>query len=359
MILVALEAVSFLAIGVHNYLLYGTLWGHIPVRYDPEALFLMSAENPPSTFNSVSADPQLNRTIWMFGGSTVRGYPDRNRDKTLPALVSRYLNQRVRPYHVRVVNLGEFGFNSVLESKYLQKVFLDNQSGPDLVIFYDGGNDAFQFVEYRQPVGHIGYRRLKAFIESYRSSWFGLLKPINAAVYGSYTRELYDKLNLFFRPVEPDSPVLREMVNTAVRRYDHVARVVECYGSEFILVWQPLLWVEECTLSQPIKSAERRGLLDTEKFNRMRESVTTTYSALEKALQHKPYFVNLRDALCNRTVPVYWPDGIHLRYAGRRTIAHWIADIVSLRFPGRFRPRPLIGGDPLHRALARKSGSCP
>ena len=165
-LLLGLEVLSFVAIGVHNYILFGTLWGHIPVRYDPDALFLMLAANPPSKFNSVSSDPLLNRTIWMFGGSTVRGHADKDENRTLPALVSEYLNAEDRPYHFTVINLGEYGFNSVLESKYLQKVLIDSPSSPDTVIFYDGGNDSFQFVEYRQPVGHIGYRRLKAFIES-------------------------------------------------------------------------------------------------------------------------------------------------------------------------------------------------
>ncbi len=328
--------------GIHNYLLYGTLWGHIPVRYDPDALFLMLAENPPSKFNSVSSDPRLNRTIWMFGGSTVRGHADKDENKTLPALVAMFLNAEARPYHFTVVNLGEYGFNSVLESRYLQKALIDNRSGPDIVVFYDGGNEAFQFVEYRQPRGHIGYRRLKAFIESYRSSWFGLLKPVNAAVHASFTKELYDKLNLFFYPVEPDSPALKQMVSSAVKRYDHVARVAQCYGSQFILIWQPMLWVEKCESPKEVKALERNAFLDTEKFVGMKASVNATYEALENVLQHKPYFVSLRDALCNRTVPAYWPDGIHLRYKGNGVIAHQIAKILKRRMKGELNSETIM-----------------
>jgi hypothetical protein len=38
--------------------------------------------------------------------------------------------------------------------------------------------------------GHYCYRRLRAAIESHRSSRFGVLKPLNAALTSSFTKEL-------------------------------------------------------------------------------------------------------------------------------------------------------------------------
>ena len=224
-LVLAVEVISFLAMTSQNYVSYGHVFSHVPVRYDPDALFLMVDSNPPPDYNSVSPNPQLNRTIWMFGGSTVRCEAHWNHNKTLPAFLAKFLNEKARPYHFSVLNLGENGFNSVLESKYLQKVFIENPSPPWAVIFYDGANDCFQYAEYRRPVGHIGYRRLKAFIESYRQSWFGLFKPINAAIYASYTNEFIDRIRMFHDPVKPDSPALGNMASLAARRYDHVARI--------------------------------------------------------------------------------------------------------------------------------------
>lgn len=338
LLVLVVEASSFLAMTVHNYLIYGRIWGHVPVRYDPHALFVMTETNPEPRFNSVSSDPEANRIIWMFGGSTVRGNAHWDANKTLPAFLSQFLNATHRPLHFTVLNFGENGFNSVLETKYLQKVLITKSPRPDLVIFYDGANDAFQFAEYRQPEGHFGYRRLKAFVESYRSSWFGLAKPINAAIYASYTKELFDKLNLFLTPVEPDSPNLREMVRIAVKRYDHVHKVVHCYGSEFLLIWQPLLWVEQCRPAPDLRREEASFFLDTKKFHTMGQSVTATYGAMERALESKPYFLNLRQALCKRTVPVYWPDGIHLKDQGREMVAERIGRAVLRKFPDRFHP---------------------
>jgi len=342
-VVLAVEAFSFLAMTFHNYVVYGHAFSHVPVRYDPDALFLMLDRNPPPAFNSICNNPQLNRTIWMFGGSTVRGNAHLDENKTLPAFLSKFLNERAKPYHFTVLNLGENGFNCVLESKYLEKALIENSPPPDIVIFYDGANDAFQYAEYRQPVGHIGYRRLKAFIESYHRSWFGLLKPINAAVHASYTNEFIDRIRMLCDTVEPDSQTLRQMVELTTRRYDHVSRVVSCYGAKFVLIWQPMLWVENCKAPENVRQAEKTTFVDADKFPLLRQSVRNTYAALEEALRSKSYFVNFRNTLCSRTTPLFWPDGIHLRHNGNELVAGRMAELLIQRFPDKF-PEESVSG---------------
>lgn len=331
-VVVGVEALSFAAMTLHNYILYGNIYSHVPVRYDPNTLFLMLDENPSADFNSVSPDPELNRIVWMFGGSTVRCNAHWDRNQTLPALLSKFLNKKAKPYHFTVVNYGENGFNSLLESRYLQKALADTNQAPHIVVFYDGGNDCFQYIEYREPEGHVGYRRLKGFIEGYRMSWWGFLKPITAAVYTSYTRELIDRLHMFSDPIKPDSEGLERMVELTSKRFDHVAKVLHCYDVEFLLVWQPLLLVEDCQVGERIKSAERTRFLDTEKFSDLKKSLNTTYDKFERKLENKPYFASLRNVLCDRTSAFYQPDGIHLTYEGNEEIARNLGQLLIDRF---------------------------
>ena len=338
-LVLAVEIICFTAMTLHNYLLYGNVYSHVPVRYDPDTLFLMLDRNPLSDFNSISADPQLNRIVWMFGGSTVRCNAHWDQNQTLPALLSKFLNDKAGPYHFTVINFGENGFNSFLESKYLQKVLAENPEPPHVVIFYDGANDCFQYAEYREPVGHIGYRRLKAFIESYRMGWFGLFKPINAAVYASYTKEFIDRVRMLRDPVEPNSPTLEKMLDVAIKRYDHIAKVVHCYDTEFLLIWQPMLWVEDCQVGEKVREAERTRFVDTEKFPDLKQSVSITYNKLECVLWDKPYFVSLRNALCQRTTPLFQPDGIHLTSEGNEVIAGNIGELLINRFRQRLFTR--------------------
>jgi lysophospholipase L1-like esterase len=335
LIVLAVELLSFVAMTAHNYILYGNVFSHVPVRYDADTLFMMTDPNPPSRFNSMSSDPRRNRTVWMFGGSTVRGNAHVDENKTLPAFLAKFLNEHAKPRHCSVANLGENGFNSLLESKYLAKMLTQSTSAPQVVIFYDGANDAFQYAEYRDPQGHVGYRRLKAFVESYRRSWGGILKPLNAAIHASYTNELLDRISMFRAPVLQDSPDLEKMVEHGVRRYDYVARTADCYGARFVLIWQPILWAEKCEQAG-VKESEKALFVDMNNFPVLRQSIGNTYDALEKALGDRPYFVTLRNALCNRSTGLYWPDGIHLKPEGNELMAATIGELLVKRFPDIF-----------------------
>ena len=197
-----IELVSFVLVSGTNYLVYGQLREGSRVIYDPYALFLHSTPVRPTAYNSVSPNVAENRSIWMLGGSTTRGETDFD-ERTIPSLLSKYLNSDGSNLHFTVTNFGTDSFNSLLETKYLEKLFIESPSMPDLIIFYDGANDVKYFVEHRTPYGHHGYRRVQALIESYYHSWFGLLKPLNAALYSSFTRELYDRINQVGTAVDP------------------------------------------------------------------------------------------------------------------------------------------------------------
>jgi hypothetical protein len=317
--LILIEILSFLALTITNYVFYGHAREGSRAVYDSYTLFLQSAGVRPTAFGSVSRDPKKNRVIWMFGGSTMRGATDFD-DRTIPSFVAQYLNSRESGLHYTVINYGMNSFNSLLEVKYLEKQLIESDSNPDVIIFYDGANDAKYFAEHRDPYGHHGYRRSKALIESYYKSPIGLLKPLSAAIYSSFTKELYDKINQVAVPIEKGSPSLAAMVVADLKRYDFVNKVSGCYGARFILYWQPMLWVEDCNVSEAVREHEKNLILNSDRFKTVRHNFTVPYVALAERLGSKPYFVSLNGALCGRTVPVYQPDGVHLTDEGRKIV---------------------------------------
>jgi lysophospholipase L1-like esterase len=329
-LLLCTELTSFLIITVSNYILYGHPREGSRARYDPYTLFLMTGGVRPTAFNRRSSQEHLNRTIWVFGGSTLRGDTTSD-EKTIPSVLSKTLNSEAQPLHFTVVNFGVNSFNSLLETKYLQKMLIERDDRPDLVIFYDGANDTKYFAEYRSPYGHYGYRRAQALIESYYKSWIGLFKPLIAAGYSSYTREVYHKLHQVILPLKADTASLRKMVDSAERRYRHVRRMTRCYGADFLLVWQPMRWVQGCGVQQEVMGNERSLLLDPDRFSAVKHNFTVTYSAIAARLKNKPFFLDFRDALCGRSVSVYRPDGVHLTQEGRRIVAHHLSEIVKRR----------------------------
>jgi hypothetical protein len=321
----ALEVLSFLAVTITNYAFYGHAREGSRAVYDSYTLFLQEHGLRPTAYNAQSDASDKNRCIWMFGGSTMRGATDFS-DRTIPSCLAMLLNSNRNGLNFTIINFGTNSFNSLLETKYLQKKLIDIQP-PDIIIFYDGANDVKYFLEHRVAYAHHGYRRAKALIESYYKSWFGLLKPLNAAVYASFTKELYDKIMQVGVAVDTGSPAFEELLDSTEKRYDYVNRVAACFGARFILFWQPTMWTEDCQVSSSAKAGEKNVILDDERFVTVRNNFTKPYAAFEERLRKKDYFVDFRTVLCNRQVPAYKPDGVHLTDDGRFLVA------VSIQTP--------------------------
>lgn len=330
---VVIEVVAFLLISASNYLLYGQMREGAQARYDPYAMFL-HLQGPRSTTNNPPDTAAPVKTVWLLGGSTMWGATDHD-DRTIASYLARSLNRPGRP-PVTVVNFGEISFNSLLETKYLQKLLIENAaSPPDWVIFYDGANDCTYFAQHRTPYGHHGYRTFQAMVEGYHRSFFGLLKSLNAAVYSSFSRELYDKFRQTSVPLFPDPESIEKLAAMTAQRYEHVRKLTGCYGAQFLLFWQPILWVETAPVAPEIKAKESGLMVMGERFFAVRHNMSVTYEALGRRLQGKAYFSNFQNVLCSRTEPAYQPDGVHLLDRGRELVAGEMGRVLEERMLNR------------------------
>jgi len=215
LVLLGVEIFSFLLITATNLLVFNQPWEGSPANYDAYAIFLNADGVQPTLHNPAGASPgtagKSPRRLWLLGGSTMRGgwvQPG----ETIPSYLAEILNQSSGPDKVELTNYGENSFNSLLETKYLQKLLIDSDKPPDLIIFYDGANDCSYFNQYRTPQAHFGYRRLQGLIESYSRSYLSLFKPLNDALYSSSTLELFDRFRQTMVAVHPENPVPKEFV---------------------------------------------------------------------------------------------------------------------------------------------------
>ncbi len=332
--LVCVEVLSFVAVTVTNYVVYGLLREGARVHYDPYALFMNNDGIRPTLHNSSSPEAAKNRVLWLFGGSTMRGSTPED-DKTIPSFLAKALNKEPRTQHYAVVNMGEHSFNSLLEAKYLQKLLIERPERPDLILFYDGANEAKYLAEHRSPYGHHGYRRFRGLIESYWAGAFGLLKPLNAAVYTSFTKELYDRVMQIGVPLDPESELVRNCVDLTERRYDYLDRMAAGFGARFLLVLQPCLWVETEAVAPEVKAREKGYVFDAGRFPGLKTNFVVPYAALAKRLEGKTYFVDFRNVLCVRDRPTYQADGVHLNDHGRRMVAEAMERVSRKVFRGK------------------------
>jgi lysophospholipase L1-like esterase len=329
-IVIMVELSAFLAITLVNLVTYRMIReGDTVVSYDPYTLFLNIKGVRPTTSNPALKPDHIHLTIWLFGGSTMRGATDQD-DQTIPSHLSKLLNGKDSREQYALVNFGEISFNSLLETKYLQKVLIERPERPEVIIFYDGVNDSQYLAQYRNVNGHLGYRRVKALVESYSQSRIGLFKPLAAAIYTSSAKEFYDKISLAISPITEDSPLLRSFTETLRQRYDYINRTAACNGATFLLFWQPLWWVETQSVEPAIKAKEEQTIR-WRRFKGIRQTYQAVYAEVEQALHRKPYFYNLRNALCPRQEFLYKQDGIHLNNQGRQVVASHFYRVLQER----------------------------
>ncbi len=258
-------------------------------------------------------------------------------EKTIPSFLAQDLNGKQSELHFTAVNFGENSFNSLMETKYLHKMMIEKpEPRPNVILFYDGANDCSYFIQHRDPYGHHGYRRVRGLVESYYHSPFGILKPLNAALYASFTKELYDKIMMTLFPIEADPQSLREFLDRCEQRYDYLNSLAASSNAVFILIWQPVRWCETGQVRPQVVEAEREHFINSDRFKTTRHNFVVVYEALRERLQKKPYFISFQNVLCERTETTYQPDGVHLTDGGRKCVADAMTKVIEERL-GRAR----------------------
>ncbi len=132
-------------------------------------------------------------------------------------------------------------------------------------------------------------------------------------------------------PLNPENPFLGEFVAAAERRYEHVRKLASACGAEFLLVWQPFLWVETAEVDPEVKKEEQGLTVMGARFLKARRNLTIINNALAARLQKKPYFVDFRNALCSRKTSVYEVDGVHLKPQGNKMVATHMAEMLKAK----------------------------
>lgn len=130
-----------------------TVWDR---RYHPGDLISIDHGGFRQTTNNSDADDALR--VWVFGGSTAwgEGAPD---DETIPSHLAALMNDW--GVDTTVKNLGERGYVSTQEVVLLYR---ELQAGrrPDVVVFYDGINDAAAASNWPEvPGSHVSLHRIR------------------------------------------------------------------------------------------------------------------------------------------------------------------------------------------------------
>jgi len=266
-------------------------------------------------------------SVWVFGGSTVygTGVPDW---ATLPSYLSRSLNRAGRAC-VIVTNFGVEGYVTTQELIFLIEQ-LKRGGKPDIVIFYDGFNDAYNGMAATDPwSAHYGLDTIKARTEGSFRGRFDFVHRL-------YTVRVVDAAcQLFRRRGESlNTDELRAKAVAVVNNYEAnqniAGALAQAYHFRFYGFWQPTLSYGR----KPLDSFERQ-IIEFEASKKSRFDARPVVAAYQEAERRAPNasFVYLADLFDSIPEPIYI-DEAHFGPHGNELAADAIAKYIEIHPAG-------------------------
>lgn len=195
-----------------------------------------------------SFQPEVYKnTIYVLGGSTVFCAEVPN-DFTLPSQLQKMINEKY-PNKYKVEN---YGSTSVVSSQELERLKTINLKKDDIVIFFDGGNDALQSIYNNDPEGYI-IGKNKAVIKEVGKSQEFLIKlhtylgPTSKFVY-----YFLDPFEYRYKPAHlSDEQVVKTAGENLENLYTQNIREAKKYADEsdahFFVFLQPTMYSGQTT----------------------------------------------------------------------------------------------------------------
>ena len=309
-----------------------TIWKRRPYRGTHTTIDIAGSRR---TVGNSSSEDALD--VWMFGGSAVWGVgaPD---DETIPSRLATLLNGTLG-IEANVKNLGRRGYVSTQEVIYLVR---ELQAGrrPDIVVFYNGVNDAAAVSLWPEfPGAHVSFDTVRDRFESNGEDddigWFARSTGLYKA-----SRIVLDRVE--GDPFERDgiivyadqdtgsTPNYRWLAERGLDIWLFNTRVIDGlaqdYGFVPLIAFQPGLW----TAGKPLDPSEE-SLIASEMEYAGLKTIMTVRAEMAAILDERlsdpqtlDWVLNLNDLFIDTPDPLYI-DYVHVTGRGNEIAARRIA----------------------------------
>lgn len=255
--------------------------------------------------------------IVMLGGSALWGTGARD-DFTIPSQVSKKLG--AKSIDAWVTNMGEGGYVSTQE---VLALMLELQKGniPDLVVFYDGANDAFS--AFQQGVAGIPQNEYNRVAEFNQLNWRGAIVE-KLALYRAI-KGLVDRAKRATQTQQTEAELANAVIDTYIANVRLVHALAQSYGFAVAFYWQPVIYGKKNLSAWEKQQLDRYG---ESRFFRQIDS-TMKQRALSRI---NPDFFELTTAFAEEPGTVFI-DAFHLSEAGNDRIADLILQMLPQVMP--------------------------
>jgi hypothetical protein len=264
-------------------------------------------------------------TIWTFGDSVMWGAGTTDQD-TIPSLIARDYEQSGKP--VCIVNYAEKGWSSTQEMVGLIELLKHASRKPDIVLFYDGGTEAFAAYQNHEADVHSNFGLFSNFLDNWgktQRAGFSYLRQTN-------TYRLLEKVAdrvPFHRPPEVQNTPLdvERLSRGVIENYQENIAIIHLLGKQYgfqpIFAWYPNLAVGH----KPLTDYEKQVLASQ---NRQFPGLAEMYEAVYNRSSEirSPDFYNLADSVDDQKGSLY--IGLsHMKPEGTRIMADHLFDILN------------------------------
>jgi lysophospholipase L1-like esterase len=278
-----------------------------------------------------NADAESTQRVFVFGGSTAWGAGSRD-EFTIPSLLAKDL-ARDPATRAEVTNFGQWAYVSTQE---LIALLLELQRGnvPDVVVFYDGINDAFSTyqngragvpeneawrrIDFESAGQALFYRVAR------RSRIVQLVHRVRGATFDHWA------------PPEPAAlaGLAQETIEVYARNHQFAEALAARFGFDVLYYWQPVIWTKKelSVYERSIAEESTRELPSLDAFYR---KVWAQVGA-EATLAENGRFRDLSGAFDDVSDSVFW-DWTHITEDGNERIAREMSRDVSALLAARRR----------------------
>jgi hypothetical protein len=305
----------------HQYV----LWRRAPYTGEVLAIDQDGVRRTPHTQCTNNKDDKT-LTIWTFGDSVMwgAGSPD---EETIPAFITRDYEKSGRS--VCIVNYAEKGWANTQETIGLIEQLKHAARKPDIVLFYDGGTEAFAAYQSGRADVHSNYNSFKNFLDNWGASQkagFSYLRQTNTYRFLekiAIRAPFHNQKNEVPKPTRDAEALSAAVVENYLQNIDIVNLLAKQYGFRAIFAWYPNMPVGHKALTP----YEQQVLnMEYQKFPGLDQMYQATYQRGREI--NRPDFHYLGDLLDDQKDSLY--VGIsHLKPAGNQIVADRLFDILQ------------------------------
>jgi hypothetical protein len=172
-------------------------------------------------------------TIWMFGGSGLRG-EFLHDSQTIPSNIAKNYADSGRP--VCVKNYGQVGWVSTQEVIKLMLELKRAQRKPDVVIFCDGTTDSYLPYESDEIDAHLAFPFFKAQFESWKAGdhrAFGYLRKTNTYMGLQALAKRYQLVRTAYAPRSIPANEAAAMAKRTLENYTQNMQILESLSAHY------------------------------------------------------------------------------------------------------------------------------